>query len=104
MRDVKPSKTARMWNAGSRANGDIQNAAGTYWHGQRQMGLKTLSDHYAELGADFGEEIERRTSDAKLILETAAKYSVPVDMLWKATGSTLSPQPVLAKGPETAGK
>jgi hypothetical protein len=46
------------------------------------MGLKTLSDHYAELGADFGEEIERRACDAKLILETAAKYGVPVDMLW----------------------
>jgi capsid protein len=25
-----------------------------------EMGLKTLSDHFAELGADFGEEIERR--------------------------------------------
>ena len=24
-----------------------------------EMGLKTLSDHFAELGADFGEEIER---------------------------------------------
>jgi len=47
------------------------------------MGLKTLSDHYSELGADFGEEIERRASDAKLILETAGKYGVPVDMLWK---------------------
>jgi len=50
------------------------------------MGLKTLSDHYAELGADFGEEIERRACDAKLILETAVKYGVPVDMLWKPTG------------------
>ena len=47
------------------------------------MGLKTLSDHFQELGADFGEEIERRASDAKLILETAAKHSVPVEMLWK---------------------
>ena len=50
------------------------------------MGLKTLSDHFQELGADFGEEIERRASNAKLILETAAKYGVPVDMLWKPTG------------------
>jgi len=30
-----------------------------------------------------GEEIERRASDAKLILETAAKHGVPVEMLWK---------------------
>ena len=62
------------------------------------MGLKTLSGHFQELGADFGEEIERRTSDAKLILETAAKFGVPVDMLWKPSGgssampSALTPQ------------
>jgi hypothetical protein len=56
------------------------------------MGLKTLSDHYAELGADFGEEIERRAIDAKLILETAAKYGVPVDMLLKPTGSAAAVQ------------
>ncbi|MCF7674999.1 MAG: hypothetical protein K9N23_22155 [Akkermansiaceae bacterium] len=55
------------------------------------MGLKTLSDHYAELGADFGEEIERRASDAKLILETALKYGVPIEMLWKPSGSALTP-------------
>jgi hypothetical protein len=35
------------------------------------------------LGESFGEEIERRASDAKLILETAAKHGVPVEMLWK---------------------
>ena len=59
-----------------------------------EMGLKTLSDHYAELGADFGEEIERRASDAKLIMETAAKYGVPVDMLWKPGGApALTPPP-----------
>jgi capsid protein len=51
-----------------------------------EMGLKTLSDHFNELGADFGEEIERRAADAKLILETATKYGVPVDMLWKVAG------------------
>jgi capsid protein len=56
-----------------------------------EMGLKTLSDHFQELGADFGEEIERRASDAKLILETANKYGVPVEMLWKPSGSALTP-------------
>jgi capsid protein len=55
-----------------------------------EMGLKTLSDHYAELGADFGEEIERRAADAKLILDTALKYGVPVDMLWKPNGMPVS--------------
>ena len=54
------------------------------------MGLKTLSDHFQELGADFGEEIERRASDAKLILETAANPGVPVEMLWKPSGLTLA--------------
>ncbi|MEY4244999.1 MAG: hypothetical protein RLZZ245_2584, partial [Verrucomicrobiota bacterium] len=48
-----------------------------------EMGLKTLSDHFNEQGADFGEEIERRASDAKLIIETAEKYGIPVEMLWK---------------------
>ena len=51
-----------------------------------EAGLKTLSDHYAELGADFREEIERRATDAKLILDTAAKYGVPPEMLWKPSG------------------
>ena len=50
------------------------------------MGLKTLSDHFQELGADFGEEIERRAADARLILETAEKHGVPVEMLWKPSG------------------
>jgi capsid protein len=56
-----------------------------------EMGLKTLSDHYAELGADFGEELERRAADAKLILETARKYGVPPEMLWKP--AALTPRP-----------
>lgn len=53
-----------------------------------ETGLKTISDHYSELGADFGEEIERRARDARLILETAAKYQVPVEMLWKPSGGS----------------
>jgi capsid protein len=58
-----------------------------------EMGLKTLSDHFNEQGADFGEEIERRASDAKLILETAEKYGVPVEMLWKPSGSPVEVSP-----------
>ena len=60
-----------------------------------EMGLKTLSDHYAELGADFGEEIERRAADAKLIMETALKYGVPLEMLWKPSGGSGVPAPAL---------
>lgn len=47
-----------------------------------EMGLKTLSDHFAELGAEFGEELERRARDAKMILETADRWGVPAEMLW----------------------
>ena len=54
------------------------------------MGLKNLSDHYAELGAGFGEEIDRRAADAKLILDTALKYSVPVDINGQNGWSTSS--------------
>ena len=53
-----------------------------------EMGLKTLSDHFQELGADFGEEIERRAADARLILQTAERFGVPVEMLWKPTSLT----------------
>jgi hypothetical protein len=47
------------------------------------MGLKTISDHYEELGADFGEEIERRARDIKMILEAAERHGVPVELIWK---------------------
>lgn len=47
------------------------------------MGLKTISDHYEELGADFGEEIERRARDVRMILDAAKKHGVPVELLWK---------------------
>jgi hypothetical protein len=46
---------------------------------------------FQELGADFGEEIERRASDAKLILDTALKYGVPVEMLWKPSAGSAVP-------------
>lgn len=60
-----------------------------------EMGLKTISDHYEELGADFGEELERRARDAKLILETAQKYNVPVEMLWKPSGGQSATVPAV---------
>jgi capsid protein len=57
-----------------------------------EMGLKTISDHYEELGADFGEEIERRARDIKMILEAAERHGVPVELLWKpATSVTALP-------------
>jgi len=52
-----------------------------------ETGLKTFSDHYAELGMDFREEIERRAQDARAILDTAKLYGVPVDMLYRPSGT-----------------
>ena len=51
-----------------------------------EAGLKTLSEHFAELGSDFTDEIERRGRDARLIMDTAKKYNVPVDFLWRPEG------------------
>ena len=64
------------------------------------MGLKTLSDHFAELGADFNEEIERRARDARQILDTAEKFGIPVEMLWKPAGN-ITPQEPPKADPET---
>ncbi len=55
-----------------------------------ETGLKTLTDHYNELGTTLAKEIDRRGQDAKLILETAEKYGVPIDMLWKPNGMTVT--------------
>ena len=61
-----------------------------------ETGLKTLSDHFAELGMSFEEELERRARDSRMILEAAAKYDLPLEMLWKPTGgfSGTTPQQV----------
>jgi len=52
-----------------------------------EMGLLSFSDHFSELGMNFSEEIERRAQDAKAILETAARYGVPVEMLYRPSGT-----------------
>lgn len=54
-----------------------------------EAGLKTISDHYQEIGMDFREELERRAQDAKAILDAAEKYKVPVSMLWKPSGTQM---------------
>ncbi|HPA19521.1 MAG TPA: phage portal protein [Verrucomicrobiae bacterium] len=60
-----------------------------------EMGLKTLSDHFAELGAEFGEELERRARDAKMILETAERWEVPVEMLYRPASGAAKSAPVV---------
>jgi capsid protein len=51
-----------------------------------EMGLKTLSEHFAEQGMDFGEEMEIRAQNARALLDLAEKYRIPIDMLWKPSG------------------
>jgi capsid protein len=63
-----------------------------------EMGLKTISDHYEELGADFGEELQRRARDIRMILDTAKEYGVPPELLWKPVGD-VTPQQKTGSGP-----
>ena len=54
-----------------------------------ETGLKTIEDHYSELGMDYREELEKRAQNARAILEAAQKYDVPVSMLWKPSGTQM---------------
>lgn len=69
-----------------------------------ETGLKTLSDHYSELGMDFREELERRAQDAKAILDAAQRYNIPIDMLYRPSGtqSISQPQPVDKQAKESS--
>ena len=54
-----------------------------------ETGLKTIEDHYSELGMDYREELEKRAQNAKAIIDAASKYGVPVSMLWKPSGTQM---------------
>lgn len=66
------------------------------------MGLKTLSDHFSELGMDPREEIRRRASDAKLLKDTAAEFGVPVSMLYQPSNNPADIDETLGDKPEPA--
>jgi capsid protein len=53
-----------------------------------EMGLKTLSEHFAEQGMDFEEEMRIRAQNARRILDLAAEYKIPLEMLWRPGGGT----------------
>lgn len=53
-----------------------------------KAGLKTLSDHYAELGMDIHEEIENRAREMKLIEATAKKYGLSPQALFASFSAT----------------
>ena len=53
-----------------------------------EMGLKTISQSYGELGLDFEEEMRVRARNAKFLVELAAEYQIPLEMLWRPSGGT----------------
>ncbi len=58
-----------------------------------KMGLKTLSDHFAELGCDVNAELENRAREMKLVQDIAAKYGLSPQLLFAAfvSGDTSTP-------------
>jgi capsid protein len=59
-----------------------------------ETGLKTLSESYAELGLDFDEQAEIRAQDARLMIDLAAKYQIPLEMLYRpSTGAVVLAEP-----------
>lgn len=55
-----------------------------------QAGLKTISDHYAELGMDFNVELENRAREMKRVQDIAKQYGLdPRDLFQTATSSLL---------------
>mgnify|MGYP006906753104 CR=1 FL=1 len=51
-----------------------------------EVGLKTLEESYAELGLDFEEQAEVRAQNARMLIDLAAKYQVPLEFLYKPSG------------------
>jgi capsid protein len=68
-------------------------------------GLKTYSDDYAERGMNYATECDRRGADARLAIDTAKKWNVPLSMIWKpATTPTADLEAALqdVPGPDPA--
>ena len=59
-----------------------------------EAGLKTLSDHFAELGMDIHEEVEKRAQEMKLIEETAQRYGLPPQLLFASFKQETTTPPV----------
>ncbi len=68
-----------------------------------ETGLKTLDDHFAELGMDFSEELEIRAQNARAILDAAQRYQVPIELLYKPQGgiANIVPSPTSASEVDT---
>ncbi len=55
-----------------------------------EMGLKTLSEHFAEQGMDFEEEMRIRAQNARRMIDLAKEFDVPLEMLWGPGGGAYS--------------
>ncbi len=55
-----------------------------------EMGLKTLSQSFGELGLDFEEEMRTRARNAKFLVELAEEFDIPLEMIWKPSGGVAS--------------
>lgn len=64
-----------------------------------ETGLKTLSESYAELGLDFEEQAEIRAQDARLLIDLAEKYNVPLELLYRPITGAISVTPDEATDP-----
>ena len=51
-----------------------------------ELGIKTISEHFAEQGMDFNEEMEIRAQNARALIDLAQKYDVPLSMLYRPSG------------------
>jgi len=54
-----------------------------------EQGVKTYSDDFAERGLNFEDEMDRRGADARIMLDKAAKYNVPVSMINKPANTPI---------------
>jgi len=54
-----------------------------------EMGLKTLSEHFAEQGMDFEKEMRIRAQNARRMLDLAQEFHVPIEMLWSPGAPTI---------------
>jgi len=68
-----------------------------------EMGLKTISDSYAEMGMDYRQEVRRRAADYKLIQDTAKEFGVPPSALFAPANTPLSDINDAAKTAEKGG-
>ena len=58
-----------------------------------ELGIRTIQDHYAELGLDWEKQLQNRAQNARRILDLAAEYNVPASMLWGAAAKD-EPSPI----------